>query len=131
MFLLHHSCIYDYNIVGHHPTSCTYEDVMLQQHIEIFTTYYTPYYNTTCHQHFNVNCTLVTSSIYSHWYIIHRCLQHQRSQCNILFHDHSCSQMLIQYGPMHWLKGVDIVHYFNNKRVIPNWVFVTAQNSEF
>jgi hypothetical protein len=24
-------------------------------------------------------------------------------------------------GPMHWLKGADVVHYFN--RVIPNWVF--------
>jgi hypothetical protein len=31
--------------------------------------------------------------------------------------------MLIQYGPMHWLKGTDVVHYFNDKRVIPKWVF--------
>jgi hypothetical protein len=30
--------------------------------------------------------------------------------------------MLIQFGPMHWLKGVDVVYYFNDKRVIPNWV---------
>jgi hypothetical protein len=34
-----------------------------------------------------------------------------------------CSQVLIQYGPMHWLKGTDVVHYFNDKRVIPPWVF--------
>jgi hypothetical protein len=34
-----------------------------------------------------------------------------------------CSQVLIQYGPMHWLKGIDVMHYFNDKRVIPPWVF--------
>jgi hypothetical protein len=33
------------------------------------------------------------------------------------------SQVLIQYGPMHWLKGTYVVHYFNDKRVIPPWVF--------
>jgi hypothetical protein len=31
--------------------------------------------------------------------------------------------MLIQYGPVHWLKGTYVVHYFNDKRVIPKWVF--------
>jgi hypothetical protein len=31
--------------------------------------------------------------------------------------------MLIQYGSMHWLKGTNVVHYFNDKRVIPKWVF--------
>jgi hypothetical protein len=25
--------------------------------------------------------------------------------------------------PMHWLKGADVVHYFNDKRVILKWVF--------
>jgi hypothetical protein len=24
---------------------------------------------------------------------------------------------------MHWLKGTYVVHYFNNKRVIPKWTF--------
>jgi hypothetical protein len=38
-------------------------------------------------------------------------------------HDPLCSQVLIQYGHLHWLKGTDIVHYFNDKRVIPPWVF--------
>jgi hypothetical protein len=39
------------------------------------------------------------------------------------FNDHSCSHVLIQYMHMHCLKGVDVVHYFNDKRVIPKWVF--------
>jgi hypothetical protein len=30
---------------------------------------------------------------------------------------------MIQYGSMHWLKGAYVVHYFNDKRVIPNRVF--------
>jgi hypothetical protein len=24
---------------------------------------------------------------------------------------------------MHWFKGADVVHYFNDKRVTPKWVF--------
>jgi hypothetical protein len=31
--------------------------------------------------------------------------------------------VLIQYGPMHWLKGVVALHYLHVKRVIPKWVF--------
>jgi hypothetical protein len=31
--------------------------------------------------------------------------------------------MLIQFGPMHWLKCTDVVHYFNGKRVVSKWAF--------
>jgi hypothetical protein len=31
--------------------------------------------------------------------------------------------MLIQYGPMHWLKGADVAYYLYDKRVILKWVF--------
>jgi hypothetical protein len=42
---------------------------------------------------------------------------------SLFYHDPLCSQVLIQYGPMHWLKGKDVVRYFNDKRVISPWVF--------
>jgi hypothetical protein len=59
-----------------------YEDVLLQQHIDFFTTHSLPDYNITRNQRFYTTCIVVTSSIYSHYYIIYRCLQHQQSQCN-------------------------------------------------
>jgi hypothetical protein len=69
----------------------------------------------------DVKHTIVTTIICSYYYIIHRCLQHQLTQSFIFCHE--CSHVLIQYGPMHWLKGADVVHYFNDKRVILKWVF--------
>jgi hypothetical protein len=42
---------------------------------------------------------------------------------SVLFCHHYGSSVLIQYGPMHWLNGVYVVHYFNGTRVIPKWVF--------
>jgi hypothetical protein len=86
--------------------------------MSIFTVHYTRCYNIIhCSNGFNkYSYTLLHNSSYIYNINCHH--------VTIFYNGHfSCSQTLIQFGPMYWLKGSDVEHYFNEKRVIPNWVF--------
>jgi hypothetical protein len=140
--------ISDYNTSWHHHSRCPYEDIMhlLCQIIGLHCYYYNnklflllhiTYLNTThrdtilsdaimgitCNRYITCYnfCSTVTTIICYCYYILHICLQHTGHHVSIF--KYTCSHMLMQYGPMLWLKGADVVHYFNDKWILLNWVF--------
>jgi hypothetical protein len=110
---------------------------MLQQKIISFTTYYISHYNTTWHHRFWCHYGDYMHSIYYLFQLQYYCYSNnlllllhitcipttQPDTIISIFYKYPCSHMLIQYWLMHWLKGADVMHYFNDKWIVLNWVF--------